>query len=332
MTFFDIRIPGLEMTVVAADGQNIQPVPVDEFRIGTAETYDVIVTPDTHQAFTVFAQSSDRSGYARGTLTPEPGLAAPVPELDATPVLTHRDMGMGHSGMSADASDPGAMAGHGAGHTGTDHSTMQHGEQSLAPAGQGNHQPGQPVIRHHETESGPGVAMLAEMPANGLTDPGLGLRDHEQVHGRRVLTYADLRGLTPTHDTREPGREIQLHLTGNMKRYMWSINGIPFVEAEPLHFDAGERLRIVLVNDTMMAHPIHLHGMWSELETGDPDHIPRKHTVIAQPGSTVSYLVTADAPGSWAFHCHLLYHMHGMMREVHVGAVTPSDHAHAPSI
>lgn len=331
MTFFDIRIPGLKMTVVAADGQNVRPVPVDEFRIGTAETYDVIVTPDSRNALTVFAQSSDRSGYARGTLTPEPGMTAPVPDLDATPVLGHRDMGMGHEQMGDMETDHSAMDHQDTDHAAMDHSAAQHGGNHMAPAGMGNHQADSFTIRHPESEYGPGVDMRAEMPANGLTDPGLGLRDHGDVHDRRVLTYADLRGLHPTRDTRNPGREIQLHLTGNMKRYMWSIDGIPFAEAEPLQFEPGERLRIVLVNDTMMAHPIHLHGMWSELETGDPDHIPRKHTVIAQPGSTVSYLVTPDAPGSWAFHCHLLYHMHGMMREVHVGQADSSPHSHAHS-
>ncbi len=325
MTLFDVRIPGLKMTVVAADGQNVQPVDVDEFRIGTAETYDIIVEPDSREAFTIFAQSSDRSGHARGTLTPDPNLQAAVPELDPAPTLGHRDMGMQHEGMDMSSDDEHAAMNHSEmDHSEMDHSEMDHSEmdhsvdQDLAPAGMGNHQSDRWMIRHPETEKGPGVDMRAEMPVNGLDDPGIGLRENGEKYGRRVLTYADLRGLAPTRDTRPPGREIQLHLTGNMKRYMWSIDGIPFADAGLLRFNAGERLRIILVNDTMMTHPIHLHGMWSELETGDPDHIPRKHTVLVQPGSTISYLVTADAPGRWAFHCHLLYHMHGMMREIEV--------------
>ena len=198
-----------------------------------------------------------------------------------------------------------------------DHS--QHGTTSaLGKAGFGSNFGAGNEISHRESEFGPGVDMRASSPQNGLHDPGLGLRDHDRLYGRRVLRYADIRNLYPTIDKREPSREIQLHLTGNMNRYMWSINGIAFADAQPLELEFGERLRIVLVNDTMMAHPIHLHGMWSELETGDPEYIPRKHTIIVQPGSTISYLVTADAMGRWAYHCHLLYHMPGMMREVRV--------------
>src|SRR5690606_27882809 len=198
-----------------------------------------------------------------------------------------------------------------------DHS--QHGTApSLGKAGLGSNFGARNEITHRESEFGPGVDMRAESAQSGLHDPGLGLRDHEDLYSRRVLRYADIRNLYPTIDKREPSREIQLHLTGNMNRYMWSINGISFADAQPLELEYGERLRIVLVNDTMMAHPIHLHGMWSELETGDPDYIPRKHTIIVQPGSTISYLVTAHAMGRWAYHCHLLYHMPGMMREVRV--------------
>ncbi|MDP2129228.1 MAG: copper resistance system multicopper oxidase [Pseudohongiella sp.] len=354
MTVFDVRIPGLKMTVVAADGQNIQPVPVDEFRISVAETYDVIVEPVEDGAFTVFAQTSDRTGYARGTLTSNPALTAEVPPMDPAPLLGHQDMGMGddHSGHNMDDmamdhsqhemnAEPMDHSQHGIPEPEVDHSQhampvpevdhsqhampvpevdhSQNGSVSpLGRAGMGSNFDAGSEISHRDTEYGPGVDMRSESPQSGLHDPGLGLRDHDSLYGRRVLRYADIRNLYPTLDKREPTREIQLHLTGNMNRYMWSINGIPFADAQPLDFEYGERLRVVLVNDTMMAHPIHLHGMWSELETGDPDYIPRKHTVIVQPGSTISYLVTADALGRWAYHCHMLYHMPGMMREVRV--------------
>ena len=173
-------------------------------------------------------------------------------------------------------------------------------------------------ITHGPSEAGPHIDMRAESPQSGLNDPGIGLRNHMQRYGRKVLTYSDIKNLYPTSDPREPTREIELHLTGNMSRYMWSMNGIKFSDAEPLQLKYGERVRIILVNDTMMSHPMHLHGMWSELETGDPNYIPRKHTVIVQPGSKISYLVTADALGRWAYHCHLVYHMPGMFREVRV--------------
>lgn len=302
MTIFDVRIPGLKMTVVAADGQPVEPVTVDEFRIAVAETYDVIVEPESDTAYTVFAQSIDRSGYTRGTLTPDVSLQAEIPTVDYAPVLSHQDMGMGH-------------AHHGEGHNmqamsacTPEHAAMGHCTMEAQPAN----------TTHVATEFGPHVDMRTQTPQSGLNDPGVGLRDHLQRYGRKVLTYAELKNIYHTRDQREPGREIELHLTGNMRRYMWSINGIKFADAEPLMLTYGERVRIVLVNDTMMTHPIHLHGMWSELETGDADHLPRKHTVIVQPGSSISYQVTADAVGRWAYHCHLLYHMAGMMREVRV--------------
>jgi CopA family copper-resistance protein len=295
MSFFDVRIPGLKMTVVAADGQYIQPVTVDEFRIGVAEIYDVIVEPQADVAYSIFAQAMDRSGYARGTLTPDLNLTAPVPTMDPAPILAHTDMGMS-AGMSHD------------------HSSMKHAEVDYAAvtppakAGQGSQQ----LVEHRKTEYGPHVDMRATDPAIRLDDPGLGLRNN----GRRVLTYADLFHLYGTPDPRDPDREIQLHLTGNMTRYMWSINGIRFADAEPLMLNFGERLRITFVNDTMMHHPMHMHGIWSDLETGDGAHIPRKHTVVVQPGAKISYLMTADAAGEWAYHCHLLYHMPGMFRKV----------------
>ncbi len=303
MTFFDVRIPGLKMTVVAADGQNIEPVTVDEFRIGVAETYDVIVEPKDDRAYTIFAQAIDRSGYARGTLTPDPALKGEVPPLDPKPVLTMTDMGMDMGGMKMHGMKHGGQA-----MSGMPHKGRAHGRHAPAPAGQGSQAP----IRHVKSEFGPQVDMRAMNPKFRLDDPGVGLRNN----GRRVLTYADLRNLYKTPDPRDPSRELQLHLTGNMNRYMWSINGVKYADAEPIRLRYGERVRITFVNDTMMNHPMHLHGMWSDLETGDGKHIPRKHTVIVQPGAKISYLVTADALGSWAYHCHLLYHMLGMFRKV----------------
>ena len=316
MTIFDVRIPGLKMTVVAADGQPVEPLSVDEFRLGVAETYDVVVQPHSDSAYTLFAQSIDRSGYARGTLTPTADWTAPVPEPDPPPVLGHRDMGMSHHGHKASTREN-------AGYHGQHGMVMQgHGhhpdsEAALAKAGFGN---GAAIthVTHVADEFGPQVDMRVESPRNGLHDPGIGLRDHQQKYGRRVLTYADLKNLYPSLDTRDPDREIVLHLTGNMHRYMWSMNGIGFADADPVPLQYGERVRITLVNDTMMTHPMHLHGMWSELETGAPHYIPRKHTVLVQPGSSISYLVSADAPGRWAYHCHLTFHMPGMFREIQV--------------
>ena len=289
MTIFDVRIPGLKMTVVTADGQYVAPVTVDEFRLGTAETYDVIVEP-VEGAYTLFAQAIDRSGYARGTLAEQAGMAAEVPEPDLPVTLTHADIDMGQ------------MAGH----------TYHHGAKASvpAPAGGGS----QAAVEHASTEFGYNVDMRADSPVSRLDDPGVGLRNN----GRKVLTYSDLHSLLPTADKRDPVREVQLHLTGNMHRYLWSINGVPFADAEPLQLKLHERMRITLVNDTMMNHPIHLHGMWSELETGDAGHIPLKHTVIVQPSSKLSYLITPEMPGLWAYHCHLLFHMMGMFRQVDV--------------
>ncbi len=444
MTFFDVRIPGLKMTVVAADGQYVEPVTIDEFRIGVAETYDVVVEPDSDTAYTLFAQSIDRSGYARGTLTPDINLNAEVPELDRVANLSHSDMAMDMSTMDHSAMGHGtssdkdmstmdhaamghgtssdkdmstmdhaamghgtssdkdmstmdhAAMGHGTssdkdmstmdhaamGHGASsdkdmstmDHAAMGHGSSSdkdmnamdhaamghdaPQPMGQGpannmstktisdwniessinasmadsNH-PGMShessadnkakmVARpsdfstgklvHAKTEYGPHIDMLAEAAEYRLNDPGVGLRGN----GRKVLTYADLKNLRTTANDRDPDREIELHLTGNMSRYMWSINGIKHNRAEPLRWKIGERLRITFINDTMMNHPMHLHGMWSDLETGDNNFLPRKHTVIVQPGSRISYRVTVDAQGGWAYHCHLLYHMLGMFRTV----------------
>jgi CopA family copper-resistance protein len=308
MTFFDVRIPGLKMTVVSADGQNIDPVLVDEFRLGVAETYDVIVEPKDDRAYTIFSQDIARSGYARGTLTPNESLIGEVPELDSVPSLTHADMGMDMSGM-----DHGSMPG--MNHAkmnrskpmpGMDHSKMNMGDKKISTMDS--------MLTHADTEFGPHVDARAQSPQYRLDDPGVGLRNN----GRKVLTYADLYNLNMTHGYPDPDREIELHLTGNMSRYMWSINGVKFSDAEPLQFKFGEVVRITFVNDTMMNHPMHLHGMWSDLETGDNMYIPRKHTIIVQPGAKISYRVKVDAKGSWAYHCHLLYHMLGMFRRVDV--------------
>jgi CopA family copper-resistance protein len=291
MTYFDVRIPGLKMTVVAADGLHVKPVSVDEFRIAVAETFDVIVEP-TEAAYTLFAQSMDRSGYARGTLAVKDGTSAPIPALDPRPLVTMEDMGMGGMDMAGmDHASMGDMAG-------MDHSAMA-GMQS-----------------HPDTEKdNPLVDMQAMSPMPKLDDPGLGLRNN----GRRVLTYSDLRSTFEDPDGREPGRTIELHLTGHMEKFAWSFNGVKFSDAEPLRLKYGERVRVVLVNDTMMTHPIHLHGMWSDLEDENGRFMVRKHTIDMPPGTRRSYRVTADALGRWAYHCHLLYHMEmGMFREVRV--------------
>lgn len=290
-TFFDVRIPGLPMTVVHVDGQDVEPVTVDELRIGPAETYDVIVRP-TDQPYTIFAQSMDRTGYARGTLSPSPGLEAPVPEVDEPQWLTMADM------MGAMAQTSGTQAA-------MDHSTMNHGAMAADAA--------MVHARHARTEYGPSVDMRVDMPRTNLDDPGVGLRDN----GRRVLTYADIRTIGGPLDPRQPGREIELHLTGNMERYSWSFDGLEFGQSTPVHMRYGERLRVVLVNDTMMTHPMHLHGLWSEIEAVDGEFMARRHTFAVQPAQRVSFLVHADALGGWAWHCHILYHMDaGMFREV----------------
>ena len=305
MSIFDVRIPGLNLTVVAADGQDVEPVSIEEFRIAAAETYDVIVEPKDDRAYTIFAQSIDRSGYARGTLTPQPGMVAEVPPLDPRPLLTMSDMGMAHDMGSMSGSDHSAMKhDNGAKNGDVDHAAMGHG-------GAGTTTP----VRHATSESGPSVDMLIDQASTGLDHPGVGLKEN----GRRVLSYADLHTLGGPIDRREPGREIALHLTGHMERFMWSFNGEKFSEAEPLRFNFGERLRITLVNDSMMTHPIHLHGMWSEIENPHGQFQVRKHTVMVNPAQRISYAVTADALGRWAYHCHLLYHMEaGMFREVAV--------------
>jgi CopA family copper-resistance protein len=336
MSIFDVRIPGLAMTVVQNDGNDVRPVEVDEFRIGTAETYDVIVEPKTDQAFTIFAQAEDRSGFARATLTPRAGLAAAVPAMDPRPMRTMADMGMagmGHGDMSGMKMDHGSMPGmkmgndampgmkidggdmagmkmdHGSmGGMPMEHSSMP-GMKMDAPQAMGS---GSPAGQLKESVEVDNVAM---MPQDNLQKPGEG----EGVPGRRVLTYNDLRALKPGSDPRPPSREITLHLTGNMQRFIWGFDGKKYSEAEPIMLKHNERVRFVLINDSMMEHPIHLHGLWSELENGQGEYRPYKHTVLVKPGERISYLVTADEPGRWAYHCHLLYHMEmGMFREVRV--------------
>ncbi|NYZ62583.1 copper resistance system multicopper oxidase [Luteimonas deserti] len=301
MSYFDVRIPGLKMTVVAADGLPVHPVSVDEFRIAVAETFDVIVEPSGQDAYTIYAQDMGRTGHARGTLAVRAGLAAPVPANDPRPLLTMADMGHGGHGTHT---AHGAPAGHDA-----------HAEHAGHGA-HGAHGPG--MQAHPASESrNPLVDMQTMTPTHRLDDPGIGLRDN----GRRVLTYADLHSVAEDEDGRDPGRDVELHLTGHMEKFAWSFDGIPFAGAEPLRLNYGERMRIVLVNDTMMAHPIHLHGMWSDVEDADGNVMVRKHTVDMPPGSKRSFRVRADALGRWAFHCHLLYHMEaGMMREVRVEA------------
>ena len=327
MTFFDVRIPGLKMTVVAADGNNIQPVTIDEFRIGVAETYDVIVEPEVNKAYSIFAQSIDRSGYALGALTFDEKVIAQTPQMDAFPILTHADMGMGgtsdnnseHDMSTMETQKPAKQESAMKYGAGMDMSsvekpkpTMNHSMMGHDMSTMNSNQKKEIPITKLEESTGVQVDAVAMNPQYRLSDPGVGLRDN----GRRVLTYADLKSLTPTTNDKYPDREIILRLTGNMERYMWSINGITYKDAKPLEFKYGERLRITYINDTMMNHPMHLHGMWSDLETGDDNYLPRKHTIVVQPGSKISFRVNVDAKGSWAYHCHLLYHMTDMFRKV----------------
>ncbi len=343
MTFFDVRVPGLKMTVVQADGNDVEPVTVDEFRLGIAETYDVIVQPGNNAAYTIFAQSEDRSGFARGTLAPMMGMTAAVPPMDPFPMRTMTDMGMGHmkgmkmgdmkdmdmsgtTGMTMpdkpQSSQPAAasqnMAGMKMDHAGTPGMNMGN-DTATAPLLQPGPDtiPIMPKNLMENTEArltpsnavhlriGPQVDNVAMEVSERLNEPGDGLTGN----GRRVLTYADLRARYRGADGRPPTREIELHLTGNMERYIWGFNGKKYSNSEPIELHLGERVRFVLINDTMMEHPIHLHGLWSELENGSGEFNPYKHTVIVKPAERLSYLVTADTPGQWALHCHFAFHM-----------------------
>jgi CopA family copper-resistance protein len=388
MTYFNVRIPGLPMTIVAADGQNVQPVETDEFQIAVAETYDAIVEPKEDRAYTLMAESMDRSGYVRGTLAPRRGMSAPVPELRPRPLRSMVDMGMpmhqmegmagmnmsargagggampgmdhggmegmnhshmpgmemkpgsmkGHGSMPGIEKDTGSMSGHG-GMAGMGADAMSgHGDMSgmqKAPSAKSAKEEmgmmrsmiekaGPIVARHGPDEHGPGNTNIATVQRNRLGEPGTGL---EEVN-HRVLVYNDLRALKPYPDQREPGREIVLHLTGNMRQYMWSFNGKEYSAVDgPIQFYYGERLRLTMVNDTMMEHPIHLHGMWMNLVNGADLYKPRKHTISVRPASRTSLDITAHAPGNWAFHCHLLYHMEmGMFRVVNVSSRAVGDY------
>jgi CopA family copper-resistance protein len=341
MTFYDVRIPGLTMTVVQADGQNIQPVVVDELRMGVAETYDVIVEPAEERAYTIFAETVDRSGYARGTLAPRPGMSAEIPERRPRPLRTMEDMGMSMEGMvMGGMKDPhGSMTMPGMEPSGDmphrkpsdDNPHREHRQHGPGmPPMQGMHEmpgmqaddprrseiPGAEPVKHGPDDHGPGNQTVAEYSQNRMGEPGRGLEDSE----RRVLLYTDLKSLAPYPDQREPEREIELHLTGHMNRYIWSFDGKKYSEAtEPIRFRYGERVRLTFVNDTMMEHPLHLHGMWMHLENGAGEYLPRKHTVVVKPAERLSVAISADAPGRWAFHCHLLLHMEaGMFRVVEV--------------
>ncbi|MCZ8370752.1 MAG: copper resistance system multicopper oxidase [Porphyrobacter sp.] len=282
-TFFNLRIPGLAMTVIAADGQKVKPVEVDEFQIGTAETYDVIVEP-TAEAYTIIAESMDRSGMALATLASRPGARAPIPPPRKPPLLDMGDMGMNHG----------------------DHESGGHSMEGMKMR--------DTLLLPPDVKVGPGIDMVSMAPVDKLGDPGLGLRDVEHL----VLNYRMLSALEPNRDTREPSRLLELHLTGNMERYMWSFDGEMYsaVSDKPIRFAWNERVRVKLINNTMMAHPIHLHGMFFELVNGEePAHQPRKNIVIVQPGASAQFDLTANEPGDWAFHCHLLYHMHGGMMQ-----------------
>jgi CopA family copper-resistance protein len=314
---FDVRIPGLPMTVVQVSGQPVEAVETDEFRIAMAETYDVIVQLPEDRAYALYAEAMDRSGCTAGTLAPRAGMEAELPPRRRRPLLTMADMGMDHAAMGHDMppSTPTVAVADDA-HAGHD---MPATSAAVALRAPGTLPP--------ETPHGPGThgvqnAMVPMSTKSRLAEPGVGLGED----GRRVLLYSALRSAAPSPDFRAPTREIEIHLTGNMERYTWAIDGVPHDRAKPIDLAFGERIRLTMVNDTMMNHPMHLHGMWMELENGHGDHSPRVHTINVKPAERVSLLVTADAPGRWAFHCHVLYHMEvGMFREVRVSAI-PSGH------
>ncbi|NNF37630.1 MAG: copper resistance system multicopper oxidase, partial [Gemmatimonadetes bacterium] len=333
-SFFDVRIPGLPLTIVQADGQPVTPVEVDEFRIAIAETYDVIVEPAEDRAYTVFAEAMDRSGFARGTLAPTEGMEGGIPPRRERALLTMADMGHGdHAGhdMGQMEEEAGAMEHEGHDMPPPEPEPMDHaGHDMGAMAGM---DPG-PALRapgtlpddqmHGPDEHGAGNAGVAMTATSRLDEAGIGLGDD----GWRVLRYSDLEAREVRPNFRAPDREIELHLTGNMERYMWSIDGVHFRDADPIEVRYGERIRLTMINDTMMNHPMHLHGMWMELENGRGDRIPRAHTINVKPAEKISLLFDADALGPWAFHCHVLYHMDaGMFRIVNVvGDAVADDH------
>ncbi|MGE7197471.1 copper resistance system multicopper oxidase [Brevundimonas naejangsanensis] len=319
MSIFNVRIPGLAMTVVQADGEHVRPVETDEFQISVAETYDVIVRPTEDRAYTIVSEAIDRSGMGRATLAPRMGMTAEVPPLRKVPNLTMKDMGMDMGGMGGmEGMGPAPMDGmdHGA-MPGMDHGTAAPAGDAMAAMDHGSMgamNMRDPANAPPNMAVGVGVQTISPMPANRLGERPQGLEkvDH------RVLVYTDLVSLTPNKDRRSPSRSMEIHLTGNMERFMWGFDGRKFSElVEPIRFERNERVRVTLVNDTMMAHPIHLHGHFFELVTGGPDgHQPLKHTVNVAPGGKLSFDLTADNPGDWAFHCHLLMHMHAGMFNV----------------
>lgn len=317
MTTFDVRIPGLDMRVVAADGSDVAPVTVEEFRIGVAETYDVIVRPRPG-AYTIFAQAQDRSGYARGTLALRQGMEAAVPPLDPPPLRTMADMGMSHDSMGHGGKDHSSTGAGAMDHSKMDHGAMDHSKMEQEPTGRAA-PPAASIptsnadgVDPASLRGKPSVDNVAMAPKDRLGEAGTGL----DGNGRRVLTYRDLRSIAP-RSAAPPERAIEFHLTGNMERWVWGFNGKKFSESKAVRVKLGERIRFVLVNDTMMEHPIHLHGFLFEVENGQGDRLPRKHTINVKPGERLSFVFTADEPGHWAFHCHLLYHMEmGMFRTV----------------
>jgi CopA family copper-resistance protein len=316
-TYFDLRIPDLQMTVVSVDGQHVQPVTVDEIRIAIAETYDVIVEPQDERAYTIFAEAMDRSGFARGTLATKKGMTAPLPRRRERAVATMADMGMGGmAGMKGmEETSPATMKGMDPAQPATDTMPDMPGMKMAAPPALKGSAPNEGPVTHGPDIHGPGNSAVPMETKSRLHEPGTGLEDT----GTRVLLYSDLRSLQPGDDSRPPGREIELHLTGNMERYMWGFDGKKFSEAEPIQLQYGERVRLTLVNDTMMNHPIHIHGMFMELDNGAGPFKPKKHTINVKPAERLSLDITADALGNWAFHCHILYHMDaGMFRVVSV--------------
>ena len=339
MSFFNVRIPGAKLFIVGADGQNVRPVEVEEFQIGTAETYDFVVEP-SGEAMTIVAESMDRSGMAVATLATRPGARAEVPPLRTAPLLTMADMGMSgmdHGGMDHGNNAPSGGMNQGA-MEGMDHSAMGHGRmaggtnpaKTTAPEPMGGMSMEGMSMRDTsllppDVKVGPGVDMVSMNPVDRMGDPGIGL---DKVP-HKVLTYKDLVALERNDDPRTPSRQMQIHLTGNMERYMWSFDGSKFssVSDEPIRFAYNERVRVKLVNNTMMAHPIHLHGHFFELVNGAPEGFqPQKHVVIVQPGGSATFDLTADEVGDWAFHCHLLYHMHMGMFQV-VTVAKPGENA-----
>jgi CopA family copper-resistance protein len=334
MSFFNVRIPGAKLFIVGADGQNVRPVEVEEFQIGTAETYDFVVEP-SGEAMTIVAESMDRSGMAVATLATRPGARAEVPPLRTAPLLTMADMGMSgmdHGGMDHGNNAPSGGMNQGA-MEGMDHSAMGHGTmgggtnpaKTTAPEPMGGMSMRDTSLLPPDVKVGPGVDMVSMNPVDRMGDPGIGL---DKVP-HKVLTYKDLVALERNDDPRTPSRQMQIHLTGNMERYMWSFDGSKFssVSDEPIRFAYNERVRVKLVNNTMMAHPIHLHGHFFELVNGAPEGFqPQKHVVIVQPGGSATFDLTADEVGDWAFHCHLLYHMHMGMFQV-VTVAKPGENA-----